>query len=200
MLRVGLTGGIGAGKSTVDRLFVERGAVIVDSDVIAREVVAPGTEGLAEIVAAFGDGVLLADGALDRPALGAIVFADADQRKVLEAITHPRIQAESARLVHEAEVAGVTVLIHDIPLLVESGVAGTFDAVVLVEAPDDVRLQRLEGRGLPRAQAQDRMKAQASNEGRRAAVADLRAYVIDNGGTLEHLQAQVDGVWAALAG
>ena len=200
MLRVGLTGGIGAGKSTVDRLFVEHGAVIVDSDVIAREVVAPGTDGLAEIVAAFGDGVLLADGALDRPALGAIVFADAGRRKVLEAITHPRIQAEAARRVPEAEAAGVPVLIHDIPLLVESGIAGTFDAVVLVEAPDDVRLQRLEGRGLPRAQAQDRMKAQASNEQRRAAVADLRAYVIDNGGTLEHLRAQVDEVWAALAG
>ncbi len=200
MLRVGLTGGIGAGKSTVDRLFVEHGAVIVDSDLIAREVVAPGTEGLAEIGAAFGDGVLLDDGALDRPALGAIVFADAGRRKVLEGITHPRIQAESARLVHEAEAAGVPVLIHDIPLLVESGVAGTFDAVVLVEAPDDIRLQRLEGRGLPRAQAQDRMKAQASNEQRRAAVADLRVYVIDNGGTLEHLRAQVDEVWAALAG
>ena len=200
MLRVGLTGGIGSGKSTVDRLFAELGAVIVDSDLIAREVVAPGTEGLAEIVAAFGQGILLADGGLDRPALGAIVFADQAARKVLEGITHPRIQEESARLVRVAQESGAPVLIHDIPLLVESGIADTFDAVVLVEAPDDVRLQRLEGRGLARAQALDRMKAQASNAQRRTALVGVRAYVIDNGSTLDGLRAQVDEVWAALAG
>jgi dephospho-CoA kinase len=192
--RVGLTGGIGAGKSTVARLFSRYGAVVVDADALAREVVAPGTPGLAEIVEAFGAGVLNPDGTLDRPGLGRIVFADQASLRRLEAITHPRISAESARLVALAEEAGAPVLIHDIPLLVENGLPETFDDVVVVEAPDDVRLARLEGRGLPREQALERMKAQATNEQRRAAA----SYVINNGSTRENLREQVDKVWAAL--
>lgn len=194
MRRVGLTGGIGAGKSTVARLFARYGAVVVDADALAREVVAPGTPGLAEIVEAFGDGVLSADGTLDRPGLGKIVFTDLASLRRLEAITHPRIQAESSRLVALAEESGAPVLIHDIPLLVENGLPDTFDDVVVVEAPDDVRLARLEGRGLPREQALERMRAQATNEQRRAAA----TYVIDNGTTRERLREQVDTVWAAL--
>ena len=194
MRRVGLTGGIGAGKSTVARLFSRYGAVVVDADALAREVVAPGTPGLAEIVGVFGEGVLSPDGTLDRPGLGKIVFADQVSLRRLEAITHPRIAAESSRLVALAEESGAQVLIHDIPLLVENGLPDTFDDVVVVEAPDDIRLARLEGRGLPREQALERMKAQATNEQRRAAA----SYVIDNGTTRERLREQVDQVWAAL--
>lgn len=194
MKRVGLTGGIGAGKSTVAAMLASHGAVIVDSDVIARAVVAPGTPGLAEIVDAFGSGMLQEDGTLDRPGLGRIVFNDAAALRKLEQITHPRIQAESARLIAEAEAAGKPVLIHDIPLLVESGVAGTFDAVIVVEAPDDLRLERLEARGLPREQALERMKAQATNEQRREAA----TYLIVNGGSEAELRARVDEVWAEL--
>jgi dephospho-CoA kinase len=192
--RVGLTGGIGAGKSTVARLLARYGAVVVDADALAREVVAPGTPGLAEIVETFGEGVLSPDGTLDRPGLGKIVFADQVSLRRLEAITHPRIAAESSRLVALAEESGARVLIHDIPLLVENGLPDTFDDVVVVEAPDDIRLARLEGRGLPREQALERMKAQATNEQRRAAA----SYVIDNGTTRERLREQVDQVWAAL--
>src|SRR6201999_3575900 len=124
---VGLTGGIGAGKSTVARMLASHGAVIVDSDAIAREVVAPGTPGLAEIVDAFGAGILRADGSLDREGLGRIVFNDSGALRRLEQITHPLIQAESARLIDAAEAAGAPVMVHDIPLLVENGLPETFD-------------------------------------------------------------------------
>jgi dephospho-CoA kinase len=194
MKRVGLTGGIGSGKSTVARLLARYGAVVVDSDAIAREVVAPGTPGLAEVVAAFGEGILRADGSLDRPGLGRIVFADPVALGRLEAITHPRIQTESARLIATAETEGAPLLVHDIPLLVENGLPDTFDEVLVVEAPDEVRLQRLAGRGLPRDQALERMRSQATNEQRRAAATHL----IDNSGSLEQLRARVDEVWAAL--
>ncbi len=191
---VGLTGGIGAGKSTVARMLAAHGAVIVDSDEIAREVVAPGTPGLAEIVDAFGAGVLQQDGSLDRPGLGRIVFNDDAALRRLEQITHPRIQAESARLIAAAEAAGAPVLVHDIPLMVESGAQATFETVIVVEAPDDVRLERLAGRGLPRDQALERMKAQATNEQRREAA----TYLIVNAGSTDELRARVDEVWAEL--
>ncbi len=194
MRKVGLTGGIGAGKSTVARLLAEHGAVIVDADAIAREVVAPGSEGLAEIVAAFGEKILRPDGSLDREGLGRIVFSDVDSLRRLEAITHPRISAESARRIAAAEAARKAVLIHDIPLLVENGLPESFEAVVVVEAPDELRLERLAERGLPREQALERMRSQATNEQRRAAA----TYLIDNSGSLEGLRARIDDVWAAL--
>ena len=193
---MGLTGGIGAGKSTVARMLATRGAVVVDSDALAREVVAPGTPGLAEIVETFGPGVLQADGSLDRPGLGRIVFNDPDALRRLEQITHPRIQAESARLIADAEAGGAPVVIHDIPLMVESGAQATFESVIVVEAPDALRLDRLEQRGLPREQALERMKAQATNEQRRAAA----TYLIINDGTEAELSARVDEVWRALTG
>ncbi|MET8625497.1 dephospho-CoA kinase [Kitasatospora sp. NPDC004669] len=193
MLKIGLTGGIGAGKSEVSRLFAARGAVIVDSDLIAREVVAPGTDGLAAVVAEFGPQVLREDGTLDRPALGAIVFADPDRLQALNAIVHPLVRARSAEL--EAAAAPDAVVVHDVPLLTENGLAPLFDLVVVVDAADQVRLDRLVRlRGMAEEEARARMAAQAAREDR-LAIADL---VIDNGGPLEALSARVDGVWAEL--
>ncbi|MFJ2861811.1 dephospho-CoA kinase [Kitasatospora sp. NPDC087314] len=193
MLKIGLTGGIGAGKSEVSRLFAAHGAVIVDSDVIAREVVAPGTDGLAAVVAEFGAQVLREDGALDRPALGAIVFADQARLQALNAIVHPLVRARSAEL--EAAAAPDAVVVHDVPLLVENGLAPLFDLVVVVDAADEVRVDRLVRlRGMAEEEARARMAAQASRADRLAA-ADL---VIDNGGPLEALATRIDEVWAEL--
>jgi dephospho-CoA kinase len=175
-------------------MLASHGAVIVDSDAIAREVVEPGTPGLAEIVETFGSGILQADGSLDRPGLGRIVFNDAAALRRLEQITHPRIQAESARLIATAETDGVPVLVHDIPLMVESGAQSTFESVIVVEAPDELRLDRLEQRGLPRDQALERMNAQATNEQRREAA----TYLIVNDGSEAQLRSWVDEVWDAL--
>ncbi|MFE6052185.1 dephospho-CoA kinase [Kitasatospora sp. NPDC056446] len=194
MLKIGLTGGIGAGKSEVSRLFAAHGAVIVDSDVIAREVVAPGTDGLAAVVAEFGPQVLREDGALDRPALGAVVFADPERLKALNAIVHPLVRSRSAEL--EAAAAPDAVVVHDVPLLAENGLAPLFDLVVVVDAADDVRVDRLVRlRGMAEEEARARMAAQASRADR-LAIADL---VIDNGGELAELAARVDRVWAELA-
>ncbi|GAB7186526.1 dephospho-CoA kinase [Kitasatospora sp. Ki12] len=194
MLKIGLTGGIGAGKSEVSRLFAAHGAVIVDSDVIAREVVAPGTDGLAAVAAEFGPGVLREDGTLDRPALGAIVFADPERLKALNAIVHPLVRARSAEL--EAAAAPDAVVVHDVPLLAENGLASLFDLIVVVDAADEVRLDRLVRlRGMAEAEALARMDAQASRVDR-LSIADL---VIDNGGGLTELTARVDEVWAELA-
>ncbi|MGW2869774.1 dephospho-CoA kinase [Kitasatospora sp. NPDC001225] len=193
MLKIGLTGGIGAGKSEVSRLFAAHGAVIVDSDVIAREVVAPGTDGLAAVVAEFGPRVLREDGSLDRPALGAVVFADPERLKALNAIVHPLVRTRSAEL--EAAAAPDAVVVHDVPLLAENGLAPLFDLVVVVDAADDVRLDRLVRlRGMAEEEARARMAAQASRDGR-LAIADL---VIDNGGGLAELEARVAEVWAEL--
>ncbi|MFH9354137.1 dephospho-CoA kinase [Kitasatospora sp. NPDC017646] len=193
MLKIGLTGGIGAGKSEVSRLFAAHGAVIVDSDLIAREVVAPGTDGLAAVVAEFGPQVLREDGTLDRPALGAIVFADPEKLRALNAIVHPLVRARSAEL--EAAAAADAVVVHDVPLLTENGLAPLFDLVVVVDADDEVRLERLVRlRGMAVEEARARMAAQASRTDR-LAIADL---VIDNGGPLEALAARVDEVWAEL--
>lgn len=194
MRTVGLTGGIGAGKSAVAALLADHGATVIDSDRLAREVVAPGTPGLAAVAAAFGDGVLRPDGALDRPALGAVVFADPAARRRLEAITHPLIRAESERRV--AALAPDAVVVHDIPLLVESGRSAGFDLVVVVETPVEIRLARLAERGLARAEALARMAHQAGDDERRA-VADV---IIDNSGDREHLRRQVDAAWPRIAG
>lgn len=193
MLKVGLTGGIASGKSEVARRLVERGAVLVDADVLAREAVAPGSEGLAEVIAAFGPGVVADDGGLDRAALGAVVFADPARREELNAIIHPRVRARAAEIVQRAAAEDPrAVVVQDIPLLVETGQAGNFDLVVVVDAPDDVRVARLAARnGMSEAEARSRMAAQASRAERLAA-AD---HVIGNTGSVEELRAAVDRLW-----
>ena len=194
-MRVGLTGGVASGKSTVAALLRELGAVVVDSDVLAREVVEPGTPGLAAVVEAFGPGVLTADGALDRPALGAVVFGDEAARRRLEAILHPLIRARAAEL--EAAAPEGTVVVHDIPLLVETDQAGGFDAVVVVDAPDDVRVARVAaGRGMTESEARGRIAAQATRE-QRLAVAD---HVVTNSGDLDALDRAVADLWRRLVG
>ncbi|MFF4227149.1 dephospho-CoA kinase [Streptomyces abikoensis] len=193
MLKVGLTGGIGAGKSEVSRLLASYGAVVVDSDRIAREVVEPGTPGLAAVVAEFGPGVLTAEGALDRPALGAIVFADKGRLAALNAIVHPLVRARSAEL--EAAAGPDAVVVHDVPLLAENGLAPLYDLVVVIDAGTGTRLDRLVRlRGMTPDEARARMAAQATRE-ERLAVADL---VIDNDGPLEALEPQVRAVWEQL--
>ncbi|RIV36924.1 dephospho-CoA kinase [Micromonospora radicis] len=190
MLRVGLTGGIGSGKSAVARRLVERGAVLVDADQVAREVVAPGTAGLAEVVAAFSEQVLDADGALDRAALGELVFADEAARRRLEAIVHARVRARTAELIAEAPADAVVV--NDVPLLVEVGLAPTYHLVVVVQTAVATRLRRLDrDRGMSRADAERRIAAQA-DDARRAAVADV---LLPNDGTLAQLHAAVDELW-----
>jgi dephospho-CoA kinase len=190
VLRIGLTGGIGSGKSTVSRLLAERGAVIVDADRIAREVVEPGTPGLAQVVDAFGPAVLAADGSLDRPALAAIVFSDPEARARLDGIVHPLVRARAAELI--AAVPDGTVVVNDVPLLVETGQAASYDLVLVVEAEPTARLSRLVQRGLTAEDARARMASQASDEQRRA-VADV---VLDNSGSMEQLAEQVDRFWA----
>jgi dephospho-CoA kinase len=191
---MGLTGGIGSGKSTVSRLLAERGAVIVDADQIAREVVEPGTPGLAAVVDAFGQDVLAADGSLNRPALAAIVFADPEARGRLDGIVHPLVRARAGEV--EAQAAPDAVVVHDIPLLVETGQAGSYDLVLVVEADPEIRVQRLVGRGLSEDDARARIAAQATDEQRRA-VADV---VLDNSGTPEQLADQVERFWAERVG
>ncbi|MFR0351938.1 dephospho-CoA kinase [Streptomyces sediminimaris] len=193
MLKVGLTGGIGAGKSEVSRLLVECGAVLIDADRIAREVVAPGTPGLAAVVDAFGTEVLAPDGGLDRPRLGSIVFADAQQLAVLNAIVHPLVGERSREL--EAAAAGDAVVVHDVPLLAENGLAPLYDVVIVVDAPPETQLDRLVRlRGMTEQDARARMAAQASRDERRK-IADV---VIDNDVPLEELRRRVKDVWAEL--
>jgi dephospho-CoA kinase len=190
MLKVGLTGGIGAGKSEVSRLLVSYGAVLVDADRVAREVVEPGTPGLDAVVAEFGPEVLAADGTLDRPKLGAVVFADDDRRAALNAIVHPLVAARSAEL--EAAAGNDAVVVHDVPLLAENGLAPLYDTVVVVDASPDTQLDRLVRlRGMPEADARARMAAQATRADR-LAVADV---VIDNDGPVEELAPQVHRLW-----
>lgn len=193
MLSVGLTGGIGAGKSAVSARLAALGAVIIDSDLLAREAVAPGTDGLAELHALFGDRILLPDGALDRAALGAIVFADTAARRSMEGVIHPRVRARSAELAEAAPDDAIVV--HDVPLLVESGLAPLYDLIVVVEAPEQVRIARLvRDRGLTEEAVRARFAAQAT-DGQRRAVADV---MISNAGTREELTAAVDRLWARL--
>jgi dephospho-CoA kinase len=190
VLRIGLTGGIGSGKSTVAGLLAARGARIVDADRIAREVVEPGTPGLDAVVAAFGAGVLTPEGALDRPALAAVVFADPEARRRLDGIVHPLVRARAAELVAAAPPDAVVV--QDVPLLVETGQGASYDLVLVVQADLATRVRRLVGRGLSEDDARARIAAQATDEQRRA-VADV---VLDNSGTVEELEAQVDRFWS----
>jgi dephospho-CoA kinase len=193
MLRVGLTGGIGSGKSEVSRRLAAQGAVIIDADLIAREVVAPGTAGLAEVRRAFGDGILGPDGALDRARLGDIVFADRQQLATLNGIVHPRV---GARMRDLEEAAGPgAVVVHAVPLIAENGLAGAYDLVVVVDAPPRVQLDRLVRlRGMTPEQAAARMAAQASREDRLA----IAGMVVDNSGSLAELDRQVGELWAEL--
>lgn len=192
-LRVGLTGGIGSGKSEVSRRLASRGAVVIDADQVARAVVAPGTPGLAAVLEAFGPEVLAADGSLDRDRLAAIVFADPVARERLNAIVHPLVRAETTRRMAAAPADAIVV--NDVPLLVETGSTDRYDVIVVVSSSTDVQLARLTGqRGMPESAARARIAAQASSE-ERLAVADV---VIDNDGPLAALDEQVDRVWAEL--
>ena len=206
MLRVGLTGGIGSGKSEVARRLVIHGAVLIDADVAAREVVVPGSRGLSQIVAAFGDDVLNPDGSLNRARLGEIVFGDPELRVKLNAIVHPlvrewmdaaertAVQATERTAVQAADRRG-PIVVHDVPLLAESRGKGGFDLIIVVDVPPGLQVDRLVSqRGMTPDQARARMNAQASRE-QRLEIADI---VIDNSGSLDDLDHRVAGVWADL--
>lgn len=190
VLRIGLTGGIGAGKSTVSATFSELGGIVVDGDVISREVVEPGTEGLAKLVEAFGDGILLPDGALNRPALAAVAFSDDEKRATLNSIVHPLVGKRRAELIAAAPADAV--IVEDIPLLVESQMAPLFPLVIIVHADEDVRVARLiEYRGFTEADARARIAAQATVEQRKV-VADVW---LENHGGAEDLRRQAVALW-----
>jgi dephospho-CoA kinase len=192
-MRVGLTGGVGAGKSTVSAMLAGLGAVVIDADRLAREVVAKGTPGLAQVVQAFGTEVLTADGELDRAAVAGIVFADETARRRLESIIHPLVRARGAEL--EAAAPPGALVVHDIPLLAETGQAAAFDAVIVVDVPVETQIERLvEQRGMPRAEAQARVAVQATREQRLACA----THVVDNTGTIEDLRERVAEVFGEL--
>jgi dephospho-CoA kinase len=194
-MRVGLTGGVASGKSTVSGMLADLGAVVIDADLLAREVVGRGTDGLAEVVAAFGPEVLTPAGELDRPAVGALVFADGTKRRALEAIIHPRVRARAAEI--EASAPEGSVVVHDIPLLAETGQGAAFDAVVVVDVPTELQVERMvRDRGWSAEEADSRIAAQATLEDRHA----IATYVIDNTGTLLDLRRRVLEVYAALRG
>jgi dephospho-CoA kinase len=188
---VGLTGGIGSGKSTVARLLADRGSVVIDADVIAREVVER-PEVLAALAERFGPEILAADGTLDRTALAQRAFVTDELRKELEAITHPPIGEEFLRRVASAPPDGIVV--HDVPLLVESTRGFEYGGVIVVVAPREVRLQRLEARGIPRDDAERRMALQATDEER----AKVATWILDNSGDVADLERQIDAIWPEL--
>ena len=199
-MRVGLTGGVASGKSTVAGLLAERGAVVLDADALAREVVERGTPGLAAVVEEFGDDVLTPEGDLDRPAVGRIVFADEERRRALEGIVHPLVferyaELEAAARADAEREGQEPLVVHDVPLLVESGRAGEFDVVVVVDVPEEVQVERMVGdRGWSEEDARARIAAQASRDERRA----VATYVVDNTGTREDLRHRVAEVLEAL--
>lgn len=193
MLRVGLTGGIGSGKSAVSEMLADHGAVVIDYDQLAREVVEPGSPALSEIARRFGDDILKPDGCLDRPALGAIVFNDPESLRTLEAITHPAIRALAAA--REASAGVNAIVVHDNALLVEMGSHSVCDAVIVVDVPRDVQIARLvKTRGMTAAEARSRITNQTSRESR-TGVAD---FVVDNTGSLDELALFIGGLWAKL--
>ena len=195
MLSAGLTGGIGSGKSTVTRLLASWGAAVVDADVVAREVVAAGTPGLARVTAAFGPDVLLPDGALDRPALGRRVFGAPQELARLNAIVHPLVRERTVELFAAAEASGAEVLVHDVPLLVENGLAPAYPVVVVVAASAETQLRRLvEQRGMSEADARARIGAQATLEQRLA----VATHVVRNDGPLAELEPQARALWEEL--
>lgn len=195
MLKVGLTGGIGSGKSWVSARLARHGAVVVDADLLAREVVAGGSPGFERVVARFGPQVVGPDGRLDRQALGRRVFADAADLADLNAIVHPLVGERASTLIEQAELAGVPMVVHDVPLLVENGLANSYDVVVVVDAPVEVQLSRLVGdRGMSRADALARIAQQSTRDVRLAAADE----VLNNGGSLDELADQVDLLWQRL--
>jgi dephospho-CoA kinase len=192
-LRVGLTGGIASGKSTVSAIFRELGAVVIDADELARDVVAKGTPGLAAVVAEFGTGLLTQDGDLDRAAMGALVFNDEAARRRLEAIVHPLVFERIVDL--ESHAPEGSVIVHDIPLLAESGRADTFDAVVVVDVPPEVQVARMiDDRGWTEEDALARIAAQAEPEDRRA----IATYLVENTGSRDDLRREIERVYAEL--
>ena len=187
---IGLTGGIGAGKSTVAEAFAERGATIIDADQVARDVVEPGTPTLRTLTETFGVEILSSDGSLNRPRLGELVFGNADKVELLNSIVHPAVRERTQQ--HFAHAGERDVVVYDVPLLIEAKLPYEFDLVVVAMAPESVRLDRLVNiRGMSPAEAQSRIDAQATDDQRRE-VADV---LIDTGGTLEHTYEQVDALW-----
>ncbi|MEO6204568.1 MAG: dephospho-CoA kinase [Mycobacteriales bacterium] len=196
MLKVGLTGGIGSGKSTVSALLAERGATVIDADLIAREVVEPGTAGLAAVVAQFGREMLRDDGTLDRERLGHVVFSDPAPRAALNAIVHPLVGEETARQLAAAEAAGAEIVVFDVPLLVENGLQSLYDVVVVVATDPETQVARLAlTRGMSEADARARIAAQSSL----ATKVAVATHVVNNDGTRQHLVDQVDALWSTLA-
>jgi dephospho-CoA kinase len=194
MRYVGLTGGIGSGKSTAARMLADRGAVVIDADALARDAVAPGTPGSVAVSTHFGPSVVMADGTLDRPAIAAIVFADDRERAALEAIVHPVVARRIAETL-AASAATDDVVVLDSPLLIETGAHGDFDVLVVVNAPEDVRIARCVARGMDAADVRARIRAQMPL-GDKVALADV---VLDNAGTIADLGGQVDRLWGRLA-
>ncbi len=195
MLKVGLTGGIGSDKSVVSAELTTHGAVVIDADAIAREVVEPGTPGLARVVAEFGEQVLTEDGRLNRPRLGELVFADESKLSRLNAIVHPLVGERSGQLMERALADNAEIVVYDVPLLVENGLGPLYDVVVVVDAPDELRVERVAtNRGMPREQVWARVRSQADRETRLAA-ADL---VVDNSGSLQDLRDRVSDLWTEL--
>lgn len=193
MLRVGLTGGIGAGKSEVSRRLAAQGAVLIDADAIARQVVEPGADGLTAVVAEFGDGVLRPDGSLDRERLSEIVFADPARLARLNQIIHPLVGQQMAEL--EKEAGADAIIVHDVPLIAENQLASGYDLVVVVDAPEHAQLERLiRHRQMSQEAAEARMAAQVSRD-QRLAIADL---VVDNSSSLAELDRQVGDLWGEL--
>ena len=193
VLSVALTGGIGAGKTTVARLLAQRGAILIDSDVLSREVVEPGTPGLEAIVERFGPAVLAADGSLDRQALGTIIFADAQARADLNGIVHPEVRRRRAELIASAPDGSIVISV--IPLLVEGGLQDGFDGVIVVDVPIDTQVDRLKARSdLDDQQARARVNAQASRDER----LEVAVWVIEISGSYDQLRQQVEVVWDAL--
>lgn len=193
-MRVGLTGGVASGKSTVAGLLAELGAVVIDADALAREVVARGTPGLDAVVEEFGSELVGPDGELDRPAMGRLVFGDEAARKRLETIVHPLVFERIVEL--EQEAGPQDIVVHDIPLLAESGRADTFDAVIVVDTPAEEQLRRMTtDRGWSRADAKSRIAAQAAREERLV----LATHVLDNSGTPQELRSKVADLYATLA-
>lgn len=194
-MRVGLTGGVASGKSTVSQILRELGALVIDADALAREVVDKGTPGLDAVVAEFGEELLTEDGELDRAAMGRLVFGDDEARRRLESIVHPLVFERIVEI--EQQAASGALVVHDIPLLAESGRADTFDAVLVVDAPRESQVERMvRDRGWTREEAESRMAAQATREDRLA----IATHVLDNAGSLEHLRDQVERVYAELRG